>query len=139
MASGETGERLVAEARKLLGTRFYHAGRDEHGLDCAGLILCCWHRLGLTDWDFRNYAPGGDREALGAGLVRFCDPVREQEFQAGDLLLFSIKGQPIHVGLYSGENSFIHALETAGSVVEVPLDDRWRSRCVSAWRWREEG
>lgn len=130
-----TGEQIVAEARKLLGVRFFHTGRDENGLDCAGLILCCWHRLGLTDWDERRYGAGGDADRLWHGLIHFCDPA-EGEPQAGDVLLLAIKGHPIHVALATGEGTMIHALEQPGSVVEVPFDAHWRKRLVSVWRWR---
>lgn len=35
-----TRERVLAEARALLGVRFMHQGRmAEHGLDCLGLLL----------------------------------------------------------------------------------------------------
>jgi cell wall-associated NlpC family hydrolase len=150
MTPSGLGELIVAEARKLTGTAFYHAGRDEHGIDCAGLILACWHRLGLTDWDDRGYAPGSDGERLEQGLKRFCvriDLPGENslsrasppfQIEPGDVLLFALRGHPVHIALATGEGTMIHAVEApVGKVVEVPLDERWRQLLVGVWRWRE--
>jgi cell wall-associated NlpC family hydrolase len=46
--------------------------------------------------------------------------------------------QPIHVGIATGEGTFIHSAEDVGRVVEVPLDGHWQKRIVSVWRWRGE-
>lgn len=149
MTAVSLGEQIVAEARALIGTKFYHTGRDEHGLDCAGLILACWHRLHLTDWDDRRYAPGGDVTRQRAGLERFCDRIDIEAglaiyeasgpplIQPGDVLLLAIRRLPIHVAIATGDGGMIHALQDVGRVVEVPLDEHWRKRVVGVWRWRE--
>lgn len=151
MSTISLGEQMVAEARQWRGTPFYHTGREKGiGVDCAGLVLGVWHALSLTGWDDRHYAPGGDAERLYAGLERFCDRIDQREgravseasraplLQPGDILLIAFRRLPIHVGLVTGAGTFIHALETVGRVVEVPLDERWRSLIVGVWRWREE-
>lgn len=145
-----TGEQIVAEARSWCGTPFFHTGREKGiGCDCAGLILGVWHALGLTTWDDRQYAPGGDAERLQAGLRQFCECVGRKGLrgvhedteppliQPGDVLLLAMRGQPIHAGIATGEGTFVHTLdEGVKQVIEVPLDEHWRKRVVSVWRWR---
>lgn len=145
------GEQIVAEAREWLSTPFYHTGREKGlAVDCAGLVLGVWHALGLTTWDDRRYAPGGDVQRLYNGLERFCDRIDLQAglavyeasgpplIQPGDVLLLAIRRQPIHVAIACGDGQMVHALQDVGRVVEVPLDEHWRRRVVSVWRWREE-
>jgi cell wall-associated NlpC family hydrolase len=134
MTAVSLGEQMVEVARGFVAVPFYHTGRDRHGMDCSGLILATWHQLGLTAWDFRRYAPGGDAERLQAGLQQFCERVEAPA--AGDVLLLRLGRQPIHCGLFTGEGTLIHACQDTGRVVEVPLDEHWRRRVVSVWRWR---
>jgi cell wall-associated NlpC family hydrolase len=63
-------------------------------------------------------------------------PVSATELQPGDLVFFDTLRKPFsHVGIYVGDQRFIHA-PTKGGVVElIDLRDRyWRSRYEGARR-----
>ena len=127
---------LIAEARTLLGTPFLHQGRQPGvGIDCGGLIVHLLAFAGI-DYDITGYSrvPAGDR------LKRHCDAVLESkskyELEPADVLLFSIKRDPQHIGLYTGR-TIVHAWYSAGpsaGVVEHRLTDLWTKRLVAAYR-----
>ena len=50
------GERVLAEARALLGTQWRHLGRSETGIDCIGLVLVAAARAGIVLPDPAPYA-----------------------------------------------------------------------------------
>lgn len=139
---------LVAVARSYLGTPFHHGGANEHGVDCAGLLLAALRDLGWTDWQPASYGRHIQPNALTAALNRFCDRVDlncpitlyntegAAMMEAGDLLLFAVGGQPQHLAIANGEGGMIHCHEGVGRVVEHGIDAGWMRRLVGVWRWR---
>lgn len=126
---------MVAEARKLIGTRFIHTGRNEHGLDCAGLVIKVAHALGLSAFDFTCYT----RHPDGFTMRMLCDEHMERadDTQPGNVALIRFFKQPQHLGIIGdypvpGYVSLIHA-HKAG-VVEHILDQAWRQRIVQIYR-----
>jgi cell wall-associated NlpC family hydrolase len=52
--------------------------------------------------------------------------VAVENLQAGDLLFFSSDGMtPDHVGLYIGNDRFVHAEKKAGRVIVTALNEPW--------------
>ena len=136
--SPELGQAMADRARHYLGVPYHHCGRNEHGLDCAGLVLRVCHDLGLMDWDEVDYSEQVDADRLRARLSRFCVEVREDEVLPGDILWFAVAGHPQHLAIYVGgpEEMMIHATNTKGRVVEHSWRAQWRRTFVGAWRWR---
>jgi cell wall-associated NlpC family hydrolase len=60
-------------------------------------------------------------------------PVVHEEYGHGDLLLFRIKGHPVHCGIYVQDGLFLHTMAGRMSCLE-PLDN-WRDALVGAYRW----
>lgn len=139
---------LASKAREYVGTPFHHGGSNEHGMDCAGLLVRCLHDLGWTDWKPASYGRQVQPNALYGALRRFCDRIDTAHpltlyntegaalMEAGDLLLFAIGGHPQHLAIANGTGGMIHAHEAAKRVVEQPIDAGWLRRLVSVWRWR---
>lgn len=141
-------ENLVAEARALVGTPFFHAGREPGiGIDCVGVILVPARKLGLTHYRPPNYGPEFDRALLvncvAENLERIDIPWLLEDYRArgvpkalaGDVLLFALNGQPAHLAYATGEGTMIHAHQKPNSVVEETLGEFWCDRLVSVWRW----
>lgn len=131
------GSDFLAAARSYAGIPFYHAGRTRNGLDCVGLLLVAARdAFGLT------YQPGGypadwvDPIRLAEEIERFCDSVEWGDIEDGDIGLFSIAGNAQHVAILSRSGGMIHAYQSAGKVVEHPLDHHWRKRLVRVYRVR---
>ena len=129
---------IVEEARKYLGVRYRHQGRNMHGLDCAGLIIVVGNKLGLMDYDITNYP----RRSSGD---TFCGYFVEAGFQhiplhsalPGDVVLTRDRDLPCHCGFVSekrGKLSFIHSTLMRRKVVEEPLE-YWEPKVTATLRF----
>ena len=139
---GERADRFVAAARELVGVPYRHAGRNEHGVDCGGVIILAARQAGLLppDWDVPPYSTIIDVDMILAGLREWCEPVeRTGDPEAGDILLMRILRRNQHLAVATGEGSIIHCYTAAGRVVEHPLAPSWRQAIVGIFRWRPAG
>ncbi len=136
---------IVHAARGWLGTRFHHQGRLKKsatargGVDCLGLLIGVAGELNLpfTQYDETSYSHYPDTERLRHHLTTLLQEISVESIEPGDILLFSIDGNPQHlaiVGEISGELSIIHSYAPARAVVEHVLDEWWRERVVAAFR-----
>jgi cell wall-associated NlpC family hydrolase len=90
-----------------------------------------------TGWDCSGYVYHVFKEAVGVILPRNAAsmsaegrPVRRGELQPGDLVFFNtLKRAFSHVGIYLGDNRFIHA-PSAGKAVQISsmASDYWARR-----------
>lgn len=102
---------LVALARAQIGSRYVLGGRSpRRGFDCSGLIQYIAEALSLP-------LPRTAAEQARAGRPVVRDTTR---LLPGDLVTFGW-GKISHIGIYVGENRFVHASSAAGRVIESPL------------------
>lgn len=124
--SGE-GRRLVEEASKYLGKPYVWGGHSPAtGFDCTGFTWYVMKQLG------RNLAQH-DLE----GQMRSGQRVARNELQPGDFVFFQNTYRPglSHVGIYAGDDRFIHAAsERLGVIVSSLGDPYWSSRYIGATR-----
>ncbi len=114
----------VALARGHLGLPYLWSGTSPLGLDCSGLVLSVWRRLGgVVSRD--AYAQADTAEAVALDAVR-----------AGDLYFFARPGRRIHhVGIVVGPGRMVHASETGGVLVEEELTQDRLDTLVAAGRF----
>lgn len=100
---------LITAARDLMGVPYVHGGNSvDEGFDCSGFTRHVFQRtLGVV-------LPRSSREQAAApGLV----PVERNELRPGDLVFFNTVSSAFsHVGIYLGNNQFIHAPRTGGQI-----------------------
>lgn len=109
-------EKLAATAESFIGVDYTWGGTSRpEGVDCSGLVRAVFQLNGLS-------LPRSMTDQYQAGTT-----VARDRLQKGDLVFFSASpGQPIsHVGIYVGENVFIHAPGTGKKVREESLDGRY--------------
>lgn len=130
---------MIAEhARTLVGVPFAHCGRTQTGLDCVGVVLASCRAAGVDLGDYRGYSRQqtmNDATAMLSPILTHFDCVPRSSISPGDLLLFSVRGVLTHVGVFVGENQFVHAYE--GSLQKVILDrltHQWRKRLKGVFR-----
>lgn len=135
-------DEIVQEARTWLGVRWRHQGRDRHGVDCAGLVACVAHGLGVPYPDITQYARQTDGELLLQVLQEYLVEKPVATAAPGDVFLMKHLNTrwAIHVGfvtnLYAGTPNetlgILHAYVPGGShmgrVVEQIWDEQWRAR-----------
>src|SRR5690625_4003481 len=120
---GRGTHQMAGEALNLLGIKYTFGGEDPNsGFDCSGLVgYVAEKSLGLK-------LPRSAAELAGIG-----DSVARDELKQGDLVFFNTRGARFsHVGIYIGDNKFVHAPRT-GAVVRV------EDITVSYWQQRYNG
>jgi cell wall-associated NlpC family hydrolase len=137
----EQRSKVVAEARALVGVPFQHAGRNEYGLDCLGLIVLAARNAGLDVYDNCSYSQIVNPEFMAAEIEAAAERLPGlSSVLPGDVVLFSVAGSPQHMALISEKFDtymlMVHSYQSAGRVVEHPLDRTWRRRVVACYTWR---
>ena len=69
-----------------------------------------------------------ERSMLGRRWVQVYPP------EVGDILIMRIKGRALHVGIYIGDNLFLHTLEGRNSTVE-DIDGQWAQSIEGYFRF----
>jgi cell wall-associated NlpC family hydrolase len=136
-----TREQIVEAARSYIGVPYVAGGQSrETGLNCAGLIVCVAHDLGLTDVEFpgkSNFTKEDPLDELfGAHLDKLDD---WKEAQAGDVLSVAYESDPHHCGFVSKVNQFgvyfIHATRNHG-IIEHRLYGKLLRSIAAGYRVR---
>lgn len=115
----------AADALRLQGQPYRYGGEAPgEGFDCSGLVQYVYARQGVR-------LP---RDTLA--MARQLPAVSAGQRQPGDLLFFDTEGKPFsHVGLYVGEDAFVHAPRNGRQVMRSSLAlPYWRARLVGVRR-----
>jgi cell wall-associated NlpC family hydrolase len=123
--TGEWGDKLVSRAMNYLGTPYRYGGiSPKTGFDCSGFVYY------LYDAVFGQRIP-----RMPHDMVREATPVARGDLQKGDLVMFGYRGTITHVGIYSGNNQFVHATHRGSPVMVTNLDaDYYNTRYLKAVR-----
>ena len=124
---------VIAEARKWLGTRWVHQGRNEAGIDCAGLVVRVLGDLNLPVEDMIGYRRTPDAHA-------FLEHIRRQTQIApgpmpGTIAIFRQSQFPCHTGFFAeqdGKLTLIHSYMTYARVLEQDYAHEWPKLFVEA-------
>ena len=99
---------VVTEAMKYLGIKYVWGGETTAGFDCSGLTMYVYQKacgISLTHFARTQYYEGVH--------------VTKSALMPGDLVFFGTSPETIHhVGIYIGNDKFIHAPQT-GDVVKI--------------------
>jgi cell wall-associated NlpC family hydrolase len=123
-------ETTLDKALDLLGIRYRWGGsKPETGFDCSGFVRHVFQEgLGLE-------LPRSAREQSRTG-----EPVARDQLLPGDLVFFNTMRRTFsHVGIYLGDNLFVHAPRRGGRVRVEDMSGRyWLKRFNGARRIAEQ-
>lgn len=124
------GREIVMYALGLLDVGYRFGGvNPEAGLDCSGMVNFIYKE-----------AVGVDLPRSAAALAKRSRPVANHSLQAGDLVFFNTLGYAYsHVGIYLGDNKFIHAPSSRGQVRVESLDSPYFAQRYLGGRTLFEG
>ena len=121
-----TAQDAIDQAMDLLGIRYRRGGSSpEAGFDCSGFVSHVFREgLGLI-------LPRSSKEMSKSG-----QEIEREELRPGDLVFFNTMRRAFsHVGIYLGDNQFVHAPRTGGRVrIEDLRDGYWMKRFNGARR-----
>ena len=118
------GEKAARTAQSMIGRPYKYRGDSPAGFDCSGLVRYCYLTTGMV-------VPHNTRElknlshSIGRGMRK------------GDLLFFDERGkQYSHVGIYVGNNTFVHAPSSGRAVRQDSLQNPyWKEHFLDARRF----
>lgn len=119
--NGFEATQLVSSAKQFIGTPYVWGGESPKGFDCSGFIQYVFQQQGLL-------VPRTVSE-----LWNFSKPVNT--LSVGDFVFFeTTRSGPSHMGIYTGNNQFIHAGESRGVEVSEMSNPYWQERYLGAKR-----
>ena len=124
---GTVRDEIVEKAEGFIGLPYQWGGSSaEEGFDCSGLAMAVYQLSGLN-------LPRSSRDQYSAGV-----PVERTDLSKGDLVFFATKGREkiSHVGVYTGDDRFIHAPGKGKTIRMDFLSDRYyNARYVGARKY----
>jgi cell wall-associated NlpC family hydrolase len=115
-------QQLTRSALRFLGVPYVFGGTSSNGFDCSGYVQHVFASLGISlprTADAQYYA--------GSKIVG--------QMKAGDLVFFqTYEPGPSHVGIYLGNNEFVHASSSHGVMVSSLSDSYWAAHYIGAKR-----
>lgn len=109
------GQEIADYALQFLGYRYVYGGSSPSGFDCSGFTSYIYKQFGYS-----LYRSASDQLKNGVAVSR-------EELQPGDLVLFrkNTSRPASHVGLYIGNNQFIHASTSKVGVIISRMSDSY--------------
>ena len=103
----EKGQEVALFAMGLIDTGYRFGGKNpEAGLDCSGMVSYVY-----------NKAAGVKVSGSAADIARKGRQIARDDLRPGDLVFFNTRNAPFsHVGVYIGDNRFVHAPSSSGRV-----------------------
>lgn len=120
------GDFIVQSATSQIGVRYQYGGQSpSEGFDCSGLVVYSHQLNGIT-------VPRKAAEQFKLGKQ-----IKSTELNSGDLLFFKTMGQAVsHVGIYMGNNLFIHSPNSRKNVqTETLSNPYYKARYLGARRY----
>jgi cell wall-associated NlpC family hydrolase len=89
---------IINKAHNYIGVNYRYGQSSEKGFDCSGFVKYIYKNFGL-ELPHSSYS-----------LYKISRHIKTTEAQSGDLVFFITRGKGVsHVGIYLGNNQFIHS------------------------------
>ena len=121
----KTSQHVTQKAKQMLHMPYRWGGTTPRGFDCSGLVQYTYNRVGIK------------LPRTAAQQYRAVSKVKRKHMAKGDLIFFHTprRGRYVnHVGIYMGNNSFIHAPGRGKRVQLSNLSRYWKSKIVGVGR-----
>ncbi|AOW21991.1 hypothetical protein LPB138_03000 [Urechidicola croceus] len=116
-------QKLETQYQIYKGTKYKYGGTDKKGFDCSGFIQVVCHNA------FNIKLP-----RTTDGMAKTGTKISKNNLRPGDLLFFRPSKKYQHVGIFIGNNEFIHS-STSKGVTKSKLDNSyWKKKFKFAKR-----
>ena len=118
-------DKVISIAKQQLGKKYVWGSEGPNTFDCSG----------FTMYSFKNGA-GVNLPRVSREQSKYGKYVSKGNLQKGDLIFFDTNGDGVvnHVGIYIGNDEFIHSSSGAGKVLISKLSGYYNSKFTNARR-----
>jgi len=125
----------------LIGVSFKDGGRSvEEGLDCLGLLILIYKRMGISVYDFKISC--SDYKNIGEEYERQKSKShwkKVEKPEAGCVLAMTrsmrFPKSITHFGIYIGNDKFIHCIKDSGVIISRISDPKYKNTIKSMYIW----
>ena len=128
-----------AWVNKYTGLEFKEHGRDRSGVDCWGLVRLFYDEQ--YDIDIPSLTEGYHSTTEHRNIGKLIEseqsawwPIAKDNEREGDVVLLSIAGHPMHLGVVVEQGWMVHAERGVDSVLESYNKPRWNRRLLGFYR-----
>lgn len=119
---------LLEAVDEYYGVRYRTGGNTKSGIDCSGFTVAVYAA-----------AYGYTLPRVSKEQYRLSRKISTTELQEGDLLFFNTRGSGVsHVGIYLGNNKFIHATVHGGVMVNDLFEPYYLTKFLGAGRYDDK-
>jgi cell wall-associated NlpC family hydrolase len=122
-----TNIKLYEAVENWWATRYCYGGTTKRGIDCSALTGA------LVSQGFGITLPRTARAQYAE-----CQKISKDNLIEGDLVFFNTRGGVSHVGLYLGNNYFVHASVHAGVTISSLNDSYYSKKFIGGGRMKGE-
>lgn len=119
----DTREKIMNQYATWKGVRYRMGGTTKKGVDCSGFVQLTFKE------QFGVKLPRSTREQQKIG-----EKIAKTDLINGDIVVFNAGSTGRHVGIYIGNNKFVHASTSIGVTISDMNDRYWKNRFNEARR-----
>ncbi|MDN8601078.1 NlpC/P60 family protein [Citrobacter sp. S2-9] len=123
LKEGNLKQRIMDEYAQWKGTRYLWGGNSHNGIDCSAFTRRVIHTVAHLN------LPRTAAEQSHTGY-----PVQQEQLKPGDLVFFMTKPNVRHVGVFVGNDQFIHASSSRGVMLSHLSGSYWQEHYLTARR-----
>ena len=114
---------IVSASMNYIGVPYVFGGTSPYGFDCSGYVQYVFAKAGISI------------PRTADVQYEFGTPISTTDLVSGDLVFFSTYTYGAsHVGIYLGDNNFIHASSSRGVTIDSLGSSYWSSHYIGARR-----
>lgn len=118
-----TNSALLGFIDEWWATRYLYGGTGKNGIDCSSFA-------GKLEQEvYSNTLPRTAR-----GQYEVCEKITAQNLEQGDLVFFNTTGGVSHVGVYLGNNYFVHSSCSSGVTISSLNEDYYNRKFIIGGR-----
>lgn len=123
----EIRDKILAEFYLWEGVKYKFGGTSIHGIDCSSLIQKIYHRAFSDSLQIKL-------PRTTAQQIKHGSHTPKSRLKPGDLVFFKMPDNGRHVGIYIGNEQFIHASTSKGVTISDLSNVFWKMHYTTARR-----